>query len=490
MNFSLNDLLVLIAYLFVVLYAGLKSAKSDSSGGFFLADRKIPWKIIMLSIVATETSSLTFLNIPGISFKSDISFLQVAFGYILGRTFVAYVLLPAYYKYGYSSVYEWIGLKFGSTTQKSVSSVFLITRVLGDGVRLYATSIPLAILFHYYLKEYMGEEGAGISALIVISVSTSLYTIFGGFKSVVITDALQFFVYVFGGIFSFFFLLNDVSLQSGLADSFSKIVSSNKLLFYHGFEGDFFHKPYFFINGIIGGALLSIGSHGVDQMFAQRLLACKTEREGRLALIGSGLIVFFQFALFLAIGLLLFIKYTGETIHQDKVFSKYIMENLPTPVLGLILAAVLASAMSTLSSSINSMSLTVVYDWMLKDASEESKVKKSKILSLFWGIILFVSSLLPYYLSAGLSEGLVEIGLKIASYTFGPLIALFILARTNTDYEYSPSSLVFALFSSLITSISQSLYLKPAMAYLIPIGFISFYIFLVPGILSRKKGVV
>ena len=212
-------------------------------------------------------------------------------------------------------------------------------------------------------------------------------------------------------------------------------------------------------------------------MFAQRLIACKTEREGKLALIGSGVLVFLQFVLFLGIGLLLYYKYTNLEIHPDKIFSKYIIENIPTPVLGLIVAAILASAMSTLSSSINSMSLSVIFDWMQKDKNEHHRVVQSKWISLIWGFVLFVSSLLPYYFSGKISEGLVEIGLKIASFTFGPLIALFLLVRIKEKFSLrlSASLLIFSLFISLITTILASIFLKPAMAYLIPTGVITFY---------------
>ena len=494
MQFSNIDFLVLFSYLAIVLFAGLHSSKNDTSKSFFLADKQLPWYFIMLSIVATETSSLTFLNIPGLSYKGDFSFLQVAFGYIIGRAFVANFILPLYYKSGYSSVYEWVGEKFGTHTQKSVSSIFLITRVLGDGIRLYATSIPIAIIFHAYLHDVISEEATGILTLFTITLITTLYTVFGGFKSVVVTDSLQFFIYIGGGVFSFFYLLNDLTSQISFSEIITSSYASGKLNFYQGMNGitisNFFQKPYFFINGLLGGILLSIGTHGVDQMFAQRLIACKTERESKFALIGSGVLVFFQFVLFLGIGLLLFYKYNNTEIHPDKVFSKYIIENIPTPILGLIVAAILASAMSTLSSSINSMSLSIIFDWMKKIEDEHTRVNRSKWISLLWGFVLFGSSLLPYYFSGKISEGLVEIGLKIASFTFGPLTALFLLVRMQDKFalKLKPVLLISALFTSLVLTILFSFSLKPAMAYLIPFGIFIFYFMLFAGqILIQKK---
>ncbi|HMV46047.1 MAG TPA: sodium:solute symporter [Leptospiraceae bacterium] len=493
MQFSNLDFLVLISYLAIVLLAGLHSSKNDTSKSFFLADKELPWYFIMLSIVATETSSLTFLNIPGLSFKGDFSFLQVAFGYIIGRAFVANFILPLYYKGGYSSVYEWVGEKFGKETQKSVSSVFLITRVLGDGIRLYATSIPIAIIFHGYFQNLVSEETTGILTLFIITMITTLYTVFGGFKSVVVTDSLQFFIYIGGGVFSFVYLMQDLGNHISFSEILSTSLSNGKLNFYQGSTGittsNFFQKPYFFINGLIGGILLSIGTHGVDQMFAQRLIACKSEKESKLALIGSGILVFLQFVLFLGIGLLLFYKYQGSEIHPDKVFSKYIIENIPTPILGIIVAAILASAMSTLSSSINSMSLSVLFDWMKKNESEHQRVLLSKWISVLWGFVLFGSSLLPYYFSGKTSEGLVEIGLKIASFTFGPLTALFLLVRLKDRFALNlyPSLLIFSLFLSLVTTILFSISLKPAMAYLIPFGIFIFYLTIFTGQFLKPK---
>ncbi|HNK58395.1 MAG TPA: sodium:solute symporter, partial [Leptospiraceae bacterium] len=288
-------------------------------------------------------------------------------------------------------------------------------------------------------------------------------------------------------------LMQDLGNHISFSEILSTSLSNGKLNFYQGSTGittsNFFQKPYFFINGLIGGILLSIGTHGVDQMFAQRLIACKSEKESKLALIGSGILVFLQFVLFLGIGLLLFYKYQGSEIHPDKVFSKYIIENIPTPILGIIVAAILASAMSTLSSSINSMSLSVLFDWMKKNESEHQRVLLSKWISVLWGFVLFGSSLLPYYFSGKTSEGLVEIGLKIASFTFGPLTALFLLVRLKDRFALNlyPSLLIFSLFLSLVTTILFSISLKPAMAYLIPFGIFIFYLTIFTGQFLKPK---
>lgn len=452
-------------------------SSTKSTKDFFLANGRLPWYFIMLSIIATETSSLTFLNIPGISFKTDFSFMQVAFGFILGRVLVSIFILPFYFKDKYISVYQWIGENLGKGTQKSISGIFLITRVLGDGVRLYATAIPITFIMKGYLGAFLADTEISVLTLFVITFTTILYTVYGGFKTVVATDTIQFLVYILGGIYSLSFLMNIVH-PSGVESFFPTEVGEGKLKFYHGFEGNLFTSPYFFVNGIIGGIFISIGSHGVDQMFVQRLLACGNLQDSRKALIGSGFFVFLQFLLFLCIGFFLFQFYKTSEIPQDKVFSKFIIEQIPSPIIGLLVAAVLASAMSTLSSSINSMSLSFIVDIQNRDTSLDSTVSNSKRMSVIWGMILFLSSLLPYFLSEKISGGLVDLGLKISSFTFGPLIGIFILARLPIKQKFMPSELVFSIFATILCTICISYYFLPALGWIVPIGLLEFFTFL------------
>jgi Na+/proline symporter len=178
--------------------------------------------------------------------------------------------------------------------------------------------------------------------------------------------------------------------------------------------------------------------------------------------------------LFLSIGFLLFVFYNGENIPQDKVFSKYIIENIPSPITGLLIAAVLASAMSTLSSSINSMSLSFLIDF-LKGSTENSSLRDSRIASISWGIVLFFSSLLPYFLSESITGGLVDLGLKITSFTFGPLIGLFILAKSKTKIQFSAIHLVSTLFITILSTITITYTTKPALGLIIPMGLLIFF---------------
>lgn len=474
---NILDLSALIGYFIIIFATGLYFGKKGGKDDYYLGGKNLHWNFLMLSIIATETSSLTFLGVPGMSYKGGIQFLQTALGFLFGRIIVAYVFLPLYLKSDISSVYEWIGVMFGKHVQRFSSTLFLFTRLLGDGIRLYATSIPCALLLGNWVQGYSETEVFTMS-LAAITAGTMIYTVYGGFKSVVATDSIQFLVYIAGGLFAAGFLLH--SLNMPFNDILSKAYSLGKLKLYNGFEGSFLTSPYFFLNGFAGGLILTICSHGIDQMFAQRLLACGSLREAKLALIGSGIFVFFQFMLFLFIGILLFLYYGETGIAQDKIFSKFILEQIPSPVKGLILAGILASAMSTLSSSINSMSLSIQVDLFKTSHS-------SLRFNMLSGLALFFSSLLPLFLHKSFSEGLVDAGLKAASFTYGPLLGLFLLARISKSHiSYSQKNLNIALLLSLFSCIGFFLLFRPALGHLIPFSAsVFFFIILIfPGTLT------
>ncbi|XDD51808.1 sodium:solute symporter [Leptospira sp. WS92.C1] len=446
MHFSIADLLVLVLYIILVLFSGwFTSRKKDKdSSSYFLAGNELSWIPLSFSIVATETSTLTFLNIPGLSYSGNLTFLGLGLGFVLGRIIVAQLFIPMYYQSGFISVYEWVGIRYGKISQKTVTYLFKLTRILGDGVRMYASAIPVAILLEVFLKQYsslnLSVFPIEILSLLLISGITILYTVQGGFRSVVWVDSLQFLIYVAGGIFALFFLGYLLS-QKGFEIS-NLFQTANAAGKFRIFEWTDFSSPYFFPTAIIGGILLTLGTHGVDQMFVQRVLACRSESDAKKAMISSGVFVFFQFVLFLSIGILLYFYYEGSNFPKDKVFSKFILEEVPSPITGFLLAAILASAMSTLSSSINSLSLTTKVDLGIERYG-------SGTLSLFWGMILLLSSLLPLFLTTG-KTGLVELGLSIASYTVGPIIAVFLGGRLKAfsymqKLEDSSASISIAL---------------------------------------------
>ena len=422
------DLLIVCSFLGGFAFYGIWQSKfNKSSDDYFLGGRNLPWPVAMFSIVATETSVLTFISVPGLAYRGDWAFLQLSIGYIIGRIMVSIFLLPQYFKYGVSSIYEILGNKFGIEIQKTASGVFLITRVLADGVRFLATAVIVQLVTGWSLPV----------SVIIIGLVTLIYTLSGGIRTIVWIDSLQFILYLTGGILSIFFILN--YLDQSFLSSIKYLYESSKLSIFD-FYGNPLINPYFFISAILGGILLSFSSHGVDYMMVQRVLGTKDLSSAKKAMVGSGFLVAIQFIIFLFAGSLIFILFNGSELEQDREFTTFIINYLPVGVKGLLLAGVLSAAMSTLSSSINSLSSSVINDWM----GGNKTIKESQLISLLWGMILILIALL----FDESDSAIVIVGLQIASFTYGGLLGLFLLSRL--DRKFNKYSLLLGLVSSFL----------------------------------------
>ena len=422
------DLLIVCSFLGGFAFYGIWQSKfNKSSDDYFLGGRNLPWPVAMFSIVATETSVLTFISVPGLAYRGDWAFLQLSIGYIIGRIMVSIFLLPQYFKYGVSSIYEILGNKFGIEIQKTASGVFLITRVLADGVRFLATAVIVQLVTGWSLPV----------SVIIIGLVTLIYTLSGGIRTIVWIDSLQFILYLTGGILSIFFILN--YLDQSFLSSIKYLYESSKLSIFD-FYGNPLINPYFFISAILGGIFLSFSSHGVDYMMVQRVLGTKDLSSAKKAMVGSGFFVAIQFIIFLFAGSLIFILFNGSELEQDREFTTFIINYLPLGVKGLLLAGVLSAAMSTLSSSINSLSSSVINDWM----GGNKTIKESQFISLLWGMILILIALL----FDESDSAIVIVGLQIASFTYGGLLGLFLLSRL--DRKFNKYSLLLGLVSSFL----------------------------------------
>ena len=422
------DLFIILIFLAgFSIYGIYQSRFNKSSEDYFLGGRNLPWPVAMLSIVATETSVLTFISVPGLAYRDDWFFLQLAIGYIIGRVIVSLFLLPQYFKSGVNSIYEIIGHKFGPEIQKVASGVFLITRVLADGVRFLATAVVVQVITGWSLT----------LAVLVIGAVTLIYTLSGGIKTVVWVDSIQFILYLFGGVASIFILLNYI--DQSLLEAVSTLSAQGKLTIFN-WKGDLLREPYLFISALLGGALLSFSSHGVDYMMVQRVLGTKDLDSAKKAMIGSGIFVFIQFGVFLLAGSLIFVLMGGVELERDREFTSFIVNYLPIGLKGVLLAGVLSAAMSTLSSSINSLASSTVTDWLGGNQS----IQKSQIISLIWGLILISIALL----FDESDSAIVIVGLQIASFTYGGLLGLFLLSKINRKFH--PISLVTGLVASLL----------------------------------------
>lgn len=457
------DLIIILIFLAGTAALGIKAGQQQRSlQDYFLGGRNLPWFAVALSILATETSTLTFISIPGLAYSGNFNFLQISFGYLLGRVLISVILLPAYFKSNLSTVYEFLGRRFGSKIQMFTASVFLITRLLADSVRLFATAIPLSLLTGWNYA----------TCIILITGVTLIYTYLGGIRAVVWMDVIQFVIYLGGA--ALVLLLLCYQQPQGWHGVIQKGATLGKLQIINtGFDlnlKQFFATNYTLLSGLVGGALLSMASHGTDQIIVQRLLTCKNLLSAQKALISSGVMVIAQFTLFLLLGLLLFVHFDGRPMRPDEVFPRYLVAEMPTGLVGFFIASLFAAAMSTLSSSFNSLASSTLFDFIKKyrpQLSSRHELQLSRGITLGWGMLMAgIASLF-----SGIQNPVVELGLSIASFTYGGMLGVFILG--NLDKRATEESAFLAkwltiLFmiwiirqSTLISSIMLTLAIVP-----------------------------
>lgn len=445
MEFSIIDYVVIVVYLVGVAYLGIRIAgRQSSTDDYFLGGHDIPWWAVLFSVVATETSTLTFISIPAVAYGGNLTFLQITLGYIVGRIIVSMIFLPGYVKGNLSTAYQFLEQRFGAAMRNATSTTFMVTRLLADGVRLFATAIPLAIILR--LGGAFGGWGdleVYLLSITAISVITLIYTLVGGIKAVVWMDVMQMAVYIGGALLAAGIMIGD--LPAGLSGAISTAADAGKLhLIDFGFDQpfrEFIAQPYTFFTALIGGAVFSVASHGTDQLIVQRLLTTRNLKNSQKALVWSGIVVALQFALFLFIGLLLYAFYDAQSAQQlglattDEIFAKFIVNQLPVGLSGLIIAALFAAAMSSLSSSLNSLASSTTLDlykpYYGKDNTPAEDLRISRIITIGWALILTGAAFFFTFLQ--LQEGerpaVVELGLGIASYTYGGLLGAFLLGR-------------------------------------------------------------
>jgi Na+/proline symporter len=422
------DLSIVLLFLAANTLFGLWHGRSNkSTGDYFLGGHKLPWVASMFSIVASETSMLTFVSVPGLAYRGDWTFLQLAIGYIVGRILVSAILLPLYFSHGVNSIYQVIGIRFGPQMQKVASIVFLVTRTLGDALRLFAAGAIVEVVTGWSLP----------LSIVVIGLVTLVYTLFGGLKAVVWLESFQFGLYLAGGLLSIAFILNalDVPMPVLLA----KLQAAGKLRIINP-DSHIFTNPLAFFGAFFGGALLSLCSHGVDHMMVQRVLGCTNLSAARKAMVGSGFFVLFQFSVFLLAGSMIYLYMQGAPMQKDREFANFIVHELPTGLKGLLVAGVLSAAMSTHSSAINSLASSTVNDLL----SGRATLGTSRLISLAWAVLLV--AIAPLFDAR--NEAIVMLGLEIASFTYGGLLGLFLLSKSGKSF--GPASLSTGLVASMM----------------------------------------
>lgn len=446
------DYAVLAVYLVGVAALGIRmGGRQRSTADYFLGGRDLPWWAVCFSVVATETSTLTVISVPAVAYGGSMTFLQITLGYILGRIAVSMLLLPRYFSGRLVTAYAFLGQRFGDGMRATASVTFLVTRLLADGVRLFATAIPLKVIADAAGLTMFGAPVSYLQIILVLAVITIIYTLIGGIRAVVWMDVVQMLLYVGGGILAVVLLMSAVP-----GDFWTRAVAEGKTRILDFGTGQsvsqWFTEPYVFATAVIGGGVFSMASHGTDQLIVQRLLTCRTLEGSRKALIGSGFVVALQFALFLFVGLLLWGYYGGSTPAEmglsraDEIFPRYILEGIPPGLSGLLLAGIVAAAMSTLSSSLNALASSTVMDLFerlrRKPLAEKRALLVSRGFTLLWGVVfvLFAS------LFENTQNPIVELGLAIASFTYGGLIGVFLLGLVSRAARQADAVIAF-LFS-------------------------------------------
>jgi solute:Na+ symporter, SSS family len=456
------DLAIIVAYLTGITIFGAHFRRGQHNlRDYFLGGRTAPWWAISLSIVSAETSTLTIVGTPGIAFGGNLGFLQLVFGYLLARIVISVLFLPHYFRGEMFTAYELMRRRFGERIRKLTASIFLVTRALAEGVRVFAISLVISIVL-----------GTGeIASIVLIVLLTLFYTFEGGMTAVIWTDVVQMTLYVVGAVASFIVILGKI--PGGWDHVLAVAGEAHKFtIFDFRFEPsmDFFSRTYTFWAGIAGGCFLTTASHGTDQLMVQRLLSARDERQSRTALLSSWVVIFLQFTLFLLIGVLLFVYYSDQhlpsPLQRDRIYPEFVWKNLPPGIAGLIIAAILAAAMANLSAALNSLASTTVVDFYRargREVSETASLKLARVATVVWGLIL-----LGIAIAARHSTSVLEVGLTIGSIPFGALLGVFLLGILTK--RPGQGSAIAGTVAGLATVLAVHFYTPIAWTWYVMIG--------------------
>jgi len=430
------DLAIVIVYLLGVTALGIHFRRGQQNAtDYFLGGRTAPWWALAFSIVATETSTLTIIGTPAIAYGGNLTFLQLVFGYLIGRVLIVLLLLPGYFRGEFLTAYALIEKRFGERMRAVAASTFLITRAIAEGVRVSAIALVVSVVLGTSEK----------FAVVMVIALTVLYTFEGGMKAVIWTDVAQLLVYLTGSAVTFLVLLHRI--PGGWTEVTQVAAAAGHKLQVFDFSWNLATK-YTFWSGLMGGAFLTMASHGTDQTIVQRLLAARNEKESRRALLASGLIVLAQFTVFLLIGVLLFVfaqhwplLAPGEK--ADRVLPVFLVREMPPGLAGLLLASILAVAMSNMAGSLNSLAASSVLDFSRLRGHSADPAKflaLSRRVTLLWGVVLMGFGFVKW-------GPVLEAGLTVASLPFGSLLGLFLLG--TYDRRANSTGALVGMFAGL-----------------------------------------
>jgi SSS family transporter len=448
------DLIIIFGYLIgIVLFGAWFGRKQKTTTDYFLGDRAVPWWAVAFSIVATETSTITFISVPGIAFArgGNFQFLQLVFGYLLGRIVISLLFIPSYFRGELLTVYQLLDRRFGGKIKMLAASLFVVMRNIADGIRLLLTAIVLAAVYAAF-QPNANSETIIIASIVLIGLAMIVFTYFGGMEAVIWVEVVQLGIYIAGAIAAAVVLINSIdggfSGASALASQFGK---------FSVFDFAFDHtKLYTFWSGLIGGCFLTMSTHGTDQYLVQRYLCTDSARHATMALLTSGVIVLVQFIGFLFIGALLFAFYHPFTdpgyataasaafpfASGDRVFPDFITKHMPSGLSGLVVAAIFAAAMSSSLNSIAATAVNDLYKPFRSGRSDKHYLKVSHVLTLIWGAVQ-IGVAIGF---RGQPGSALSSALAIASLINGPILGVF-LVGTLLRRVSQPAALVGMLVS-------------------------------------------
>jgi SSS family transporter len=410
------DYAVIAAYLIAITLFGSWFARfQKTTRDYFLADRSAPWWAICFTIVATETSTLSFIGVPALAYAGNMTFLQLALGYVIGRLLVSVLFIPAYFRGDLVTSYELLQRRFGTSVKTVAAGIFLITRSLADGVRLFATALVIAVV-----------TGVPVAwTIVLLGAAMIVYTVRGGAAAVIWTDVVQMFVYLAGALLVFGALV--ARIPGGWPETAAMAAAAGKFVWLNLSTDP--HATYTLWAGIAGGVALTLATHGTDQFLVQRLLSARSAREASAGLVLSGVVVFAQFTLFLVIGALLFVYYRTAApaptlTRPDEILPFFVVTSLSGGSAGFIVAAIVAAA---LSPSLNAMAAATVNDfyrqYIRPDAGDAALLRVARRATIGWGVVQLAVALGAQWMD----RSVLDAGLAVLSLASGPVLGAFLV---------------------------------------------------------------
>ncbi len=461
MAFSWLDLVVVVVYLVAITLFGAHFGKSQRTlHDYFLGGRRLPWWAIAFSVVSAETSILTIISTPGIAYRSNMGFLQLVFGYMVARVVVSFIFIPRYFAGELYTAYQLVERRFGPRLKVFTAGLFLVSRALAEGVRVFAISILIEVIF---------KTGV-LTSVIIITGLTLFYTFKGGLTAVIWTDVIQLLIYLSGTVLALILAVH--AIPGGWHEVASLAHSGGNRFQIFDFHFNW-HEPYLFWSGVVGGTFLTTASHGTDQLIVQRLLAAKSKGQSQAALLSSGLVILFQFTLFLLVGVALFAYYhtfppATPFSNPDKLFPTFVVTELPRGLAGLLVAAIIAAAMSNLSAALNSLASSAVMDFykpfIRPSANEKEYMRISRGMTIEWGVVLVLVAVMAQHFH----ESVLELALTIASVAYGAMLGIFLLGVLTK--RVSSGHAIFGALLGLGTLLYVMKYTAIAWTWYVAIG--------------------